>query len=78
MRKLVIFVGICLIATVTVGDAAIDTKTLVGMWLFDEVDNRDMSPDSSDNGNDAELLKGATQQLQSPLAGRMQGGRWKI
>lgn len=59
MRKLAIFVGVCLIATMSIGDAAIDTKNLVGVWLFDEVDNRDMSPDSSENGNDAELLKGA-------------------
>ena len=44
---------------VTVTDAAIDTKNIVGVWLFDEVKN-DISPDSTGNGNDAELLKGAT------------------
>ena len=42
----------------SVNDAAIDTQSIVGVWLFDEVNN-DMSPDSSENGNDAELMKGA-------------------
>ena len=63
MRKLSIFGVTCLFAIAamfaTVSDAAIDTKNLVGVWLFDEVDNKDMSPDSTNNGNDAELLKGA-------------------
>ena len=63
MRKLSILGIICLMVVpvifVPVSDAAIDTKSIVGVWLFDEVDNRDMSPDSTDNGNDAELLEGA-------------------
>ena len=42
----------------TIGDAAIDRKNIVGVWLFDEAKN-DISPDSTHNGNDAELLKGA-------------------
>ena len=43
----------------TVSDAAVDTKNIVGVWLFGEVDGKNMSPDSSANGNDAELLEGA-------------------
>ena len=62
MRKLSVLGIICLMAIpvifATVSDAAIDTKSIVGVWLFDEV-NKDMSPDSTGNGNDAELLKGA-------------------
>ena len=62
MRKLFILGIVCLMTIptifVTVSDAAIDTKSIVGVWLFDEVKN-DVSPDSTGNGNDAELLKGA-------------------
>ena len=62
VRKLSVLGIICLMAIpvifTTVSDAAIDTKSIVGVWLFDEVNN-DMSPDSSENGNDAELLQGA-------------------
>ncbi len=63
MRKLSILAIVCLMAVLAifaaVSDAAIDPKSIVGVWLFDEVNNKDLSPDSSDNGNDAELLKGA-------------------
>ncbi|MDE0684396.1 MAG: LamG domain-containing protein [Candidatus Poribacteria bacterium] len=63
MRKLSILGIVCLMAIpmifATVSDAAIDTKNIVGVWLFDEVDGKGISPDSSKNGNDAELLKGA-------------------
>lgn len=63
MWKLSIFEVTCLFAIVAmfagVSNAAIDTKNIVGVWLFDEVDNRDMSPDATNNGNDAELMKGA-------------------
>ncbi len=63
MQKLSFLAVTCFIAIavifIGVSGAAIDTDNLVGVWLFDEVDNRDMSPDSSDNGNDAELIKGA-------------------
>ena len=63
MRKLSVLAVVFLIAIAVifapVSDAAIDTKNIVGVWLFDEVNNKDMSPDSTENGNDAELLKGA-------------------
>ena len=63
VRKLFILGMVCLVAIpmifASISDAAIDTKSIVGVWLFDEVDNKDMSPDSTGNGNDAELLKGA-------------------
>lgn len=63
MRELSILRVVCLMVVsgvfVPVGDAAIDSKSIVGVWLFDEVSNSDISPDSTGNGNDAELLKGA-------------------
>ena len=62
VRKLSFLGIICLMAIpvifATLSDAAIDTKNIVGVWLFDEVKN-DTSPDSTANGNDAELLEGA-------------------
>ena len=63
VRKLSVLGIVCLMAIpvlfASVSEAAIDSKSIVGVWLFDEVNNKDMSPDSTDNGNDAELLKGA-------------------
>ena len=63
MKNLSILGIVCLLAIpmifAPVSDAAIDTKNIVGVWLFDEVSNKGMSPDSTENGNDAELLKGA-------------------
>ena len=56
LRKLFILRMVCLMAIpvifAPVSDAAIDTKNIVGVWLFDEVNNKGMSPDSTDNGND--------------------------
>ncbi len=63
LRKLSILGIVWLMAIpvlfVSVSDAAIDSKSIVGVWLFDEVNNKDISPDSTENGNDAELLKDA-------------------
>ncbi len=63
LRSLSILGVVCLVAIPVifppVSDAAIDTKNIVGVWLFDEVSNSGISPDSTENGNDAELLKGA-------------------
>ena len=48
-----ILIGIC----VGQGDAKIDPKSIVGIWLFDE-GSGDTAKDSSGNGNDGELMNG--------------------
>ena len=40
-----------------VSSAELDPKTVVGMWLFDE-GKGDTAVDSSENGNDGELVNG--------------------
>jgi hypothetical protein len=40
---------------VGIGNAKIDPKNIVGMWLFDE-GKGDIAKDSSENGNDGELM----------------------
>ena len=51
LRKLTILGMVCLMAIpvifASVSEAAIDTKNIVGVWLFDEVNNKGMSPDST-------------------------------
>lgn len=42
---------------ISISDAKIDTATIVGMWLFDEGKGK-IAKDSSENGNDGELMNG--------------------
>ena len=41
----------------SISDATVDLNTAVGMWLFDE-GSGNTAKDSSDNGNDGELMNG--------------------
>lgn len=51
------FITLCFML-VQLSIAEIDPNTIVGAWLFDEIDGK-VAADSSDNGNDGNLVGGA-------------------
>ena len=58
MNRFIISLIIVVFAFVQLSNAEIDPKSIVGAWLFDETNGK-VAKDSSDNGNDGNLVGGA-------------------